>query len=128
MARPILIVLGLAILGFALKMAVTPATWPKPTLRGWFQRQVPYGTSQQQVSQFLEARRFRTTWAVGQDSFSRSHGLQFSGGTHTVQALIGRYRQPWSLFLFETSTEAFFGFDENNRLVDIRVRKTTNGL
>jgi len=48
-----LIVLGLVILGFALKMAVTPATWPQPTLCRWLQRQTPYGTSQQQVSQFL---------------------------------------------------------------------------
>jgi len=128
MARYVLLVLGVLLVAYLAQVVFTPASWPKSTLRAWLVKRVPYGSSEEQVRTFLAARRFGTTWSAGQDSFSRSHGVKFSEGTHTIQVLIGDYRQPLSLFLFETSTEAFFGFDANNRLVDIRVRKTTDAL
>ena len=126
MARYVLLALGVLLVAYVAKVVFTPASWPKSTLRAWLVQRVPYGSSEEQVRKFLATRRFGTTWSATHDSFSRSHGIKFSEGTHTIQALMGDYRQPLSLFLFETSTEAFFGFDANNRLVDIRVRKTTD--
>jgi hypothetical protein len=86
-----------------------------------------YGTPEAQVRQFLKNREFTTSWTPGQDSLNRAWGIKFSGGTRTVQVLIGDYRSPF-MFFFETSTEAFYGFDDSGRLVDIRVRKSTDAF
>jgi hypothetical protein len=132
MARPAKLTVSalglLAILAVAVSVAFNPASWPDSTLRAWLRRQTPYGTPEPQVRQFLESRGFVTIWAPGQDSLNRAIGLKFSEGTRTVQAHIGDYRSPVMLFLFVTSTEAFFGFDASSRLVDIRVRKSTDAL
>jgi hypothetical protein len=129
MARSTLLTLfALAVVGVAVQTIITPASWPESTLRAWLRRQTPNGTPEPQVKQFLDHRGFGTIWAPGQDSLNRALGIKFSEGTRTVQAHIGDYRSPFMLFLFETSTEAFYGFDDSSRLVDIRVRKSTDAL
>jgi len=128
-AALVVIVIGTAV---ALKPS-SPASWPEPTLVAWLREQTPFGTPEALVKQFLEDRGFGTLWAPGQDSLNRAlalkfgvSGLKFSDGVRTIQAHIGEYRDPRMLFLFETSTEAFYGFDDSARLVDIRVRKSTD--
>jgi hypothetical protein len=106
--------------------ALRPASWPEGVLRRWLRRQTPYGTPEPLVSQFLQGRGYRSLWPRGQDSLNRVIGVRFTGGSRTIQAHIGEYRSPWFLFLFETTTEAFYGFDDSSRLVDIQIRKTTD--
>jgi hypothetical protein len=108
------------------KTALTPASWPESTLKAWLRRRTPYGTPEAQVRRFLQDRAWRSIWMPGQDSLNRALGHPFSGGSHTLEAVVGDYRSPRSLFIFVTSTEVFYGFGDDNKLVDIQVRKTTD--
>ena len=112
----------------AAKAASRPAWWPEDTLTAWLRSRTPYGTSESEVRAFLQRRGWHSIWAPGQDSLNRAHHIKFSDGSQTLEVVLGAYRSPLFLFLFRTTTEVFYGFDEDGRLVDIRVRKDTDAL
>ncbi len=127
--RKVALLFGVVVVvSVAAKIVLTPACWPEGVLRSWLARRLPQGTPESEVNAFLDARGFHTIWRPGQDSLNRAVGLKFSEGSHTIEAIIGVYRQPLTLFVFETSTEAFFRFDDGHRLVDIQLRKDTDAL
>jgi hypothetical protein len=126
--RALVMIAGVVVLAVAIKVVLTPASWPEPILRAWLRRQTPFGTSEPVVKQFLERRGFHSIWTESQDSLNRALGLTFSKGTRTIQVNVGEYRSPLMLFLFVRSTEAFYGFDDSGNLVDINVRKSTDAM
>ena len=126
--RLLLSIAALGGLGLIASFVLRPASWPEGMLQRWLRRQTPYGTPEPIVRQFLQGRGYSSSWPPGQDSLDRAIGIRFTDGRRTIQAHIGEYRSPWFLFLFETNTEAFYGFDDSSRLVDIQIRKTTDAL
>jgi hypothetical protein len=61
--RTLVTIAGLVVLAIAVKVILTPASWPEPTLRTWLRHQTPYGTTEPRVRQLLERRGFHTIWA-----------------------------------------------------------------
>lgn len=49
-------------------------------------------------------------------------------GVKSIRTEIGEYRDPQFGFIFITSVTVFWGFDENSKLIDIYVWKTTDAL
>lgn len=51
-----------------------------------------------------------------------------SVGEQSIRIYMGDYRNFVSFYLLKTDVTVFYGFDENSRLIDIRVWKTIDSL
>ena len=122
-------ILSLASVGLALATALQPARWPTRILDAWLLRQTPVGTEKSRVRTFLadhswlDESRYRGTGGVFWDP---PGGPQRVVGVSSLRAHVGEYRSPVFLFVFQSSTEAFYAFDAADRLIDVFVRKTTD--
>ena len=86
--------------------------------------ETPLGSSEEEVLRYLrkEAVRFEPPWrgAVAPNTLYPPNTV---AGSSYIDAVVGEYA-----IVFGTSVEAFYIFDANRRLVEIAVRKTTDGL
>ena len=111
--------LAAALLLFAL-VAITLVRWPlwhdEDGVERWIIRRVPIGSDAATVRQFIRDRGWKLDGEWQQPVPQPSFGTR--RGTRVVYAKLGGY---W--FVFRTDFDAFFGFDERGRLVDVHVRK-----
>ena len=83
----------------------------------------PLGSSEEQVLTYLRQAGLDPKSPWRGDIPAGSYPPTSIGGKSYVDAVVGRYSMP-----FTTSVEAFYIFDSKRRLVDVRVRKTTDAL
>ena len=82
----------------------------------WIVSRVPMGSDVATVRQFIRRRGWKLDGEWQQAEPKTDFGTR--KGTHVVYVNLGGY---W--FVFRTDFDAFFGFDERGRLVDVQVRK-----
>jgi hypothetical protein len=108
--------------------ALQPKRWPSGRLHSWLLTQTPPGSDIPVVVHFLRRRGWLDDTYESRSGFLKDPpgGPQRLVGVNSVRAVLGDYRGPDGLFLFVTSTEAYFGFDQQGRLLEVWVRKTTD--
>lgn len=90
----------------------------------------PIGTSMEDVVKAIESNK---KWEIEWISYEHGYGIDKWGrpgenndthvGDKSLRVYLGSYRN-----IFETGVLVYFGFDENSKLIDIAVRKDTDGL
>jgi hypothetical protein len=94
---------------------------PDPAIRQQLLQLTLLGTSIEEVHSFLENRlaRAKGTHVAGWP-------VRVSGAFMVVD--LGHYYEARNLFIFPTVVQAFWHFDQENKLRDIRVRRFLSGL
>ena len=109
-----LIIGGIAVAVFLaalIAIASNPFRRPDASVRAWLLTKTPLGSSLEDVRSLLEQHGWHDERF--QDTLPRPAAVPFLGGE------IGSYQGlPW-----HTSVRAFWEFDSNNRLVDIRIER-----
>lgn len=85
--------------------------------------ETPLGASREDVVRWLAARGIRAEVHVVKIDGPSDYPLTRTGGTSFIHETLDRSR-----LLFRTSVEVFYIFDTEGRLVDLRVRRTTDSL
>lgn len=93
-----------------------PLRRPDASIRAWLLKRTPLGVSSEEVRGVAE----RHGWSC-------SDMQQGSDGRTSGPYLRGELGEYWSV-PFYTSVTVFWSFDSSNRLTDLRIWKTTDGL
>jgi len=91
-------------------------------------RETPLGSSEADVLAHLAKLGVEAYFQRVNFPPSDDYPLSATGGAAYINATIGIYADAAWLFVFDTWVEAFYSFDEDERLVDIKVRKYTDAL
>lgn len=114
-----LAVAGLLLLGPAVYLA-SPLRWPESAVHAWLLWKVPIGSSEKELYQIASTKGWRIEKAwPGHKPNSDWGGID---GATVVWVYLGGY---WTIL--RTDLDSFWTFDERGRLVDVRVRKMTDG-
>jgi hypothetical protein len=115
MARKIVIAVVVCAVAFIVFLASNPLRRTEPSVRHWLEKTTPLGSSLADVQATATKRGWFDARLQGSDG--RTTGTYLRGE-------LGDYRG----FPFRTSVTVFWEFDASNRLSDIRIWKTTDGL
>lgn len=94
---------------------------PDAAIRQQLLQLTPLGTSIEEVHSFLENRLARA-----QGTGVAGWPVRVSGAFMVVD--LGHYHEAKNVFMFPTVVQAFWDFDQQNKLRDIRVRRFVSGL
>ena len=85
----------------------------------------PLGTSMEDVLRVIEInKKWELVWISTEYPHNDTNlHADYIIGDKSIKAYIGNFG-----IIFETSVEAYWGFDENDKLIEIGIRKTTNTL
>jgi hypothetical protein len=112
----------LGIVLFAVVLAWHIPLWhDEAWIRAWLLDQTPVGSSSSEVRTVILERGWRLSEDrndVGAPSWNSGPAV----GVARIWCVLGSYRSP----VFETTVDAVWAFDQDSRLVDIMVRKTTD--
>lgn len=102
-----------------------PLTRSEEKIKENLLKSTPIGTKMEDVVKFIESEK---KWKIDYISYEQGFWHQRiypnrTVGKKSIRAELGEYR-----FVFATSVTVFWGFDENSKLIDIWVWKTTDGL
>ncbi|MFF2888535.1 hypothetical protein [Paenibacillus sp. NPDC057967] len=125
----LLIVLVIIVLFEVIRTLSNPLTPSDDQLRSRFLEQTPLGTSMEDVIQSIDSKKdWRIKYIDNDNGFThqRKRPAEKIGVRH-IRVHIGEYRVYSNLY-FATDVVVFYGFNENNELVDIWVRKDTDVL
>lgn len=114
-----------AVLTVALVAAVfSSLRRPVPMIQASLIRATPLGTPKEEVMRVIDGREWRHSGIRDVGFLKQEPGRATEVvGKHSIEAHLGEYR-----WIFVTSVDAFWGFDERGRLTDVWVWKTTDGL
>jgi hypothetical protein len=115
MARKLVIAVLVCAVAFIVFLASNPLRRSEPSVRHWLEKTTPLGSSSSDV----QAAAMKRGWYDA--------GLQWSDGLTTGTYLRGELGD-YQGFPFRTSVTVFWEFDASNRLADIRIWKTADGL
>ena len=84
----------------------------------------PLGSAMEDVISILERNKYKIAWINYEQGFN-DHRLRPPKivGKKSVRAELGEYR---GILFLKTSVTVFFAFDNNKKLIDLRVHKTTD--
>ena len=92
---------------------------PDGAIRQQLLELTPLGTPAERVFQFLQVRLHRDGEIVGRP------GQPYRSA---MSVYLGHYFEPRNLFMFPTVVQAFWDFDQHDKLRDIRVRRVVSGM
>ncbi len=115
MARKILIAIVSCLVAVAVFAACSPLRRSEASVRHWLEKTTPLGSSLSDVQAIARKRGWYDARHQGSDG--RTAGTYLRGE-------LGDYQG----FPFRTSVIVFWEFNASNRLADIRIWKTTDGL
>jgi hypothetical protein len=115
MTRNIVIAASLITFAYAAWCAFNPLRRPEASIQQWVEKATPLGSSLTDVRAIATQRGWYNANIQGSDGHTT--------GTY-IRGELGDY---WSI-PFVTQVTVFWEFDASNRLVKIRIWKTTNGL
>ena len=115
MTRKIVVVATLCLVAVAVFLVSNPLRRSEASIRGWLEKSTPLGSSLAEVQSVAT----RHGWYDPQFQGSDGH----TTGTY-IRGELGDYQG----LPFRTSVTVFWEFDSSNRLTDIRIWKTTDGL
>jgi hypothetical protein len=121
-----IIIVFLFILLLLTVILFNPLRYSADTIRGGLEKAIPIGSHIDDVEQVLQ-RMYPSQMMKSSLGFYKVEGggLAKTVGVSSIRVHLGEY---WSLLLFRTAVDAFFGFDENGRLVEIWVWKNAEGI
>jgi hypothetical protein len=119
------------VLLIAIAAAVLVAYWPgnsvywgsEHSIEAYLKTQTPLGSSQERVSQWLSARNLRGEIHRATIEPNSEYPLTTIGGSSFIHESVAHYGA-----IFRTDIEAFYVFDANGKLVDLRVRRTVDAF
>ena len=119
------------LLSLAIVAALLVASWPghyvywgsEGSIEAYLKTQTPIGSPYERVSQWLGARNVHAELYQGAIKPNSEYPLTSTGGSSFIHESIAHYGP-----IFRADIEAFYVFDSNGRLVDLRVRRTVNAL
>ena len=117
------------ILGIALTLYLNPLRRSEEKIREKMLELTPIGTSMEDVVKVVEG---NNKWEIAWISYDRGYIIQEPGkprttiGEKSIRVFIGEY--PFGEGIFTTAVTVFWGFDENIKLIDVWVWKTTDSL
>jgi hypothetical protein len=114
-----------AVLAIAV-VAIEPIRLPESVIRAWLLHEQPMGTSFTVVRAWLEDRRWRDLGNHEQAGlYWQDPGMPTETiGTSSLSAHLGHYLGvPWRV-----DVEAFWAFDQQGRLIAVKVRKDADSL
>lgn len=124
-----IILIGVCVSGVVMIGAAALSTRPwrsAQTVQDFVLKQTPLGSSVEDVRELIR----RERWGVcldfqGNTSTSRDYYYRYTGvvGFHLIGAKLPDYGFP-----FRIHTEAYWGFDVNEKLVDMHVRSWSEGM
>ena len=122
-AKIVLLLVTIAPIVIGVSAMTNPLRKSEESIRQQLLQEMPMGSDREEVRVIIE----NNEWEVG---FDRDIGYKDFGGfgvngTKSINAIIGQYYEiPIPLTTF---VEVFWGFDEDDKLVDIALRKMTDG-
>jgi hypothetical protein len=118
--------LGAAFIGFAARAAWLYPLWlSAPEVRSWILKQVPLGSSVEQVERLIRDREWIRNYEWKSQPSQSSEKL-YPGvrGGWIIGADLGGYRG----VPFYVDLDAYWGFDESGKLIDLKVRRVVDAL
>ena len=102
-------------------LGTNPLRWPDRSVHDWLLRKVPVGSSQDQLRAVANTKGWRIngSWQ-GHQPNSDWGGID---GATIVHVHLGHYQS-----LLRADLDSFWAFDEHGTLVDVRMRRTFDGL
>ena len=122
MTRRHIAIIGLAVLVAAIAAWLWNPLWLEDaTLQLWVERRVPLGTDITRARDLIRSSgwELRGEWRQPEPQFD--YGTR--KGSRVVHVYLGHYQA-----VFRVDVDAFFGFDEHGRLVEIHIRKMVDSL
>jgi hypothetical protein len=92
-------------------------------IRGRLLQLTPPGTPTEDVYRYVQSRLYHEGPVVGWAPKTRAERFG-----NFFWAYLGHYFEPRNLFVFPTVVQAFWDFDEHDRLRHIRVRRVVSGM
>lgn len=128
--KTLLIIIGLLLIIFI--VLVTHPLWRSDKkIREDLFNKLPLGTYMEDVVQYVES---KEKWEIKWIDYEL--GFYYSGqkddpvggedrpiGEKSILVYMGNYK-----LIFQTDVEAYFGFDENSKLIEIWVRRSTDSI
>ena len=113
-----------AILAIALILVVActnlPLRRPRSDIQNWVLEKTPLGSSVEDVRSVIAGNR----WKVNLDWKGTNNTLTEVQGTQIIGAYLGGYQGlPW-----HADVDAYWGFDDDGKLIDLNVRKYYDAL
>jgi hypothetical protein len=99
---------------------LNPLHWPEGSIKNWLLWKAPLGSSISDVKALIthQGWRLENDWQ-GTNSPTSPTDYPYVTGTHILVAYLGHYQGiPW-----RADVDAFWGFDDQGRLIDLYVRK-----
>ena len=115
------ILVGVIIIVFS-----NPIRWPKPILRSYLLMLTPIGVNMDEVIEILEKKiqwEISSTMEIDKEQLFDFYGHLTFTHSKQIKTYLGSYYNP-----FKTAVEAYWHFDEDEKLIDIRIRKTVDSI
>jgi hypothetical protein len=105
----------------AVLFASNPLRWPDSAIHSWLLREVPKGSDLRQLKTVAKAR----GWRINGEWHGNEPHADWGGiSGHTIAWIyLGGYRS-----IFRVDFDSFWAFDEQGRLVDVRLRRMVDAL
>ena len=103
----------------------SPLRRSEADVRNWALRKAPLGSSVAEVKALIDRQRWRLDFEWrGTNSHATPRDYPYVRGGHIIGAYFGHYQGiPW-----RADVDAFWGFDDDGRLIDFYVRKCYDAL
>lgn len=99
-------------------------------IRSKLLKEIPLGTQMNDVINHINAKKkWKIKWVSNENGFSKKEdNVRKIIGKKAIRTEISEYRDPKFCFVLITNITVFWGFDENSKLIEIWVWKTTDAL
>jgi hypothetical protein len=105
---------------FSAILFFSPLRWPTGSIKNWLLGKAPLGSSVSEVKAVIAQQGWRLDldWQ-GTNSLTSARDYPYVKGTHIINAYLGHYQG----IPFRADIDAFWGFDDQGKLIDLHVRK-----
>lgn len=109
-------------------VALNPLRWPEAAIRARLLWSTPLGSTMPEVRRVIEGKGWKLDTYSESVGFldQRAHPYVVTGAKH-IRASLGDYTTFMLVLPLPANVTAFWGFDDNGRLVDIWVWRTIDG-
>jgi hypothetical protein len=114
----VVVAVGISLLGAFLFFS--PLRWPTDSIKNWLLGKASLGSSVSEVKTIIAQQGWRSDldWQ-GTNSLASPRDYPYVKGTHIINAYLGHYQG----IPFRADIDAFWGFDDQGKLIDLYVRK-----
>lgn len=126
----IIFVVFIIVLILLIFASLNPLRYSLKYIKDYVIESIPLGTDIESAVRIMENNKWEIVYindkhgySVDADGRPGIYSNSVCIGKKSIRAYLGSYRN-----IFETDVTAYFGFDENSKLIDIAIRKDTDAL